>query len=487
MAARKGQPRVEADEFGEVTIPAGSYWGIGTARSLEFFAPTGQKVHPALVDAIVRVKKAVAITNGDLQSIGRKESNAISQVCDEIISGQWREQFVADALNGGAGIALNINVNEVLANRAGEILGDEPDAISSVDPEKHVNFGQSLNDVYPTSMRIAILTSMGKLETTLLEMERLLRRKSLEFERIVKPGRTSLRDSVPVTLGQEFNCYGSAIERGLRRIKEAAANLEEVNLGGGHVGTGFNTNPQFGALAVLHLSRIAGINLRNTDDPFRLTQSMGDFVAFSSSLKELVVDLTKIANDLRLLSSGPAAGIGEIRLPELLKQPSTLLPGIMPQASIPPMTEQLSMICFQVLGNDHVVSLAAAAGQLESNAMTPVIIDNILRSMTMLETGLREFNRYCLNKITADAARCKDLHDSSGALIAALTSELGYQKAVDLVNQSISSGTDIKELLIDTKLMPRAALEKIFHYKYLTTPTTVNPEATAEDAPNDKG
>lgn len=485
MASRKGQPRIEKDEFGELTIPAGCYWGIGTARAVEYFAPTGRRNHAQLIDAIVQVKKAVAITNGELGLLNRKIWSSISQVCDEILAGQWREQFVVDAFGAGAGAALDINVNEVIANRACEILGDPLEAFVSVHPEKHVNLSQSTNDVYQTAMRVAALTAVKRLQAVTLELERLLRRKSLEFERIVKVGRTALRDATPVTLGQEFNCYGSTVERAERRISDATGGLEEVNLGGRVVGTGFNTSPDFSIMAVRNLVNVTNLALRPADDHFRLTQSMADFVSFSSSLKELAVDLAKLAADLRLLSSGPAAGLGEIKLPDLILQPAILLPDAMPRTSIAPMTEPLLMVCYQIIGNDHVVSLAAQAGQLDSNSLTPAIIDNILTSMSMLEKAIEEFNRFCLSKITADSTRCRELLDKSGALAAALASELGYQKALDLIKRAQSEGADVREWLIERKLLPREAIDRIFHFKYMTTPRLMNEGSGQEDTGDD--
>jgi aspartate ammonia-lyase len=485
MSSRKGQPRIETDEHGEVTIPAGSYWGSGTSRALEFFAATGRQSHPALVEAIVQIKKAVALTNGELGLINRQTVSAITQVCDEILSGQWRDQIVVDAIHGGAGVGLIINVNELIANRASEILGDALESLTSVNASKHVNLSQSTNDVYTTAMRIALLTSTRKLQTTVLEMERLLRRKSLEFERVVKVGRTGLRDDAPITLGQEFNCFGSTIERGLRRIKDASASLEEISLGGRSVGTGFNTAPEFNLAVVRQLSQITGFPLRAADDYFRLTQSMSDFVAVSSSLRELAVDLAKIAADLRLMGSGPTAGFGEIKLPELIMQPSNLWPDVMPKTGIPPLTESLIMVCYQVIGNDHAVCLAAQAGQLESNTLTPLIIDNMLVSITMLHQVLDHFNHHCLIKVTADTIKCKQTLDKSGALIAALTTEVGYQKALDIVSEAKNQGVDVREYLQSATILPRAALDKILHYKFLTTPHLMVPGSPHENSGDD--
>ncbi|MDZ4833544.1 MAG: lyase family protein [Candidatus Melainabacteria bacterium] len=485
MASRKGHPRTETDEFGDVTIPAGCYWGVGTARAIEFFAATGRPTHPALIEAIAQVKKAVAITNGELGQLDRKTVSAITQVCDEILSGQWRDQIVVDAFHGGAGIGLIVNINELIANRACEILGDPVDAPASVSASRHVNLSQSTADVYTTAMRIAIMNSLKKLQVTVIEMERLLRRKSLEFERIVKVGRTSLRDDAPVTLGQEFNCYGSMIEHALRRIKDAGTNLEEINLGGRSVGTGFNTAPEFAAAATRNLAQVTNLSLRPAEDYFRLTQSMSDFAALSSSLRDLAVDLVKIAGDLKLMSSGPSAGFSEIKLSDSLLSSSTLWAGVMPKVAIPPLTELLIMVCYEVMGNDHAVCLSAQAGQLEANALTPAIIDNILMSISTMQKALSDFNHHCLIKITADTARCKELLDKSGAMIAALTTEVGYEQTLDIIDQAKAQGQDVREYLINSKVLPRPTLDKIFHYKFLTTPHLLKPGKPQENSEDD--
>jgi len=482
MSSRKGQTRIETDEFGEVTIPAGAYWGAATSRATDLFSATGQPTHPALIDALMQVKKASAITNGELGLLNRQTVSAITQVCDEYLSGQWRDQIVVDAIHGGAGIGLIINVGELIANRASEILGDPLESLSSVNASKHVNLSQSTNDVYTTAMRVAILNAVRKLQTTVLEMERLLRRKSLEFERVVKVGRTALRDDAPVTLGQEFNCYGSTIERALRRIKDASTSLEEIGLGGRSVGTGFNTTPEYGIAAAKNLSAVTGLSLRPAEDYFRLVQSMSDFVAFSSSLRELAVDLSKIAADLKLMSSGPAAGFSEIKLHDPIMQSSNVWPDVLPKTGIPPLTESLLMACYQVIGNDHVVCLAAQAGQLESNSLTPIIIDNMLVSITLLQKVLDDFNHHCLIKITANTSNCKQTLDKSSALVAALTTEVGYEKALDILEKAKEHHMDVREYLQSTTIVARPALDKILHYKYLTTPHLMAPGSPPDDS-----
>jgi aspartate ammonia-lyase len=261
--------------------------------------------------------------------------------------------------------------------------------------------------------------------------------------------------------------------------------LEEINLGGRSVGTGFNTVPEFAAVAARNLAQVTNLSLRPAEDYFRATQSMSDFVALSSSLRDLAIDLIKIANDLKLMSSGPNAGLGEIRLPDSIMKASTLLPGVMPKVGIPPLTEPLIMVCYQVIGNDHAVCLSAQAGQLEANSFTPAIIDNILVSISTMQKSLADFNHHCLIKVTADSARCKELLDKSGALIAALTTEVGYEQAIELITAAKSQGTDVREYLISSKLIPRQSLDKIFHYKFLTTPHLLKPGTPEESREDD--
>lgn len=414
MVNKKLDLRVERDGLGDVQIPVGAYWGAQTARSKDYVAVSGLPTHRKLIEALVLVKKAAAITNGDLQTIEIAASRAIAQTCDEIASGQWKDQFVVDALHWGAGEALNANVNEVLANRGAEIVGNSVGSYDFLDPNKHVNFGHCNNDVYPTAMRIALLLNLKQLEPALVDLERLLRRKSLEFDRVVKVGRTHLQDCSPVTLGQEFNAYGSSVERSVRRIKESSQCLLELNVGSAETGTGYGADPNFGKKVTEKLSQLSGLRVRQADDLFRVSQSMSDFLEFSSAMRGLAVDLIKICNDLKLLASGPGGGFGEITLPAIQPQQTALRPGQYPDKSPPFMPECLIMACYQVLGNDYTITLAAQAGQLESNSMTPLIIHNLLQSLDLLRNAINPFNQKCLAGISANTSNCNELLDKSG-------------------------------------------------------------------------
>lgn len=469
---KRAEFRIERDQLGEMQIPAGVYWGIQTARARENFTISGLKPHANLVDATIFIKKAAAIVNAESGALSSQLSKVIAQAADEVLTGQWRDQFVVDPYQSGCGSAHNANCNEVLANRAAEILGGQAGTYSLVHPSDHVNMSQSSNDVFPSAMRIAILLSLKEFDPVLLDLERLLRRKALEFDRIVKPGRPHLRDSLPVTLGQEFNAFGSSVERSYRRISEASLSLHELNVGATLIGTGVSSDPSHAGQMVERLSNLTGLRLRCGDDYFRLAQSASDFLEFSSSLRELAVELIKISHDLRLLSSGPRTGFFEISLPPAVLEPHPVAPQVLPPVATPGLVECLSMVAYQVAGNDTTVMLAAQAGQLELNVMTPVIIHNILQSMDLLKHSLVTFNQHCISGITANAARCKEFLELTEAPILALASQIGLDKAKALADESLSTGKTIKQLVLEQELLPREMIDKVFSCKSLTQPGT---------------
>lgn len=470
MATRKGDVRIERDGLGDMAVPAAAYWGIRTQRNRELYSVSGQRPHARLIDAIVIVKKAAAQTNAEMGRLEPSQARAISQACDEILNGQWRDQFVADILQSGAGVSVIDNVNEVLANRGAELLGAALGSYDRLHPQAHVNLGQSANDVFPTAMRLSILLVLKEFQPILLDLERLLRRKSLEFEKVVKVGRTHLQDSMPITLGQEFNAYGSSVERSERRIKEASNSLLEANLGTTAVGTGYGAEPAYTSRVIEKLSQLTGFKFRPAEDLFRATQSMADFMEFSSSLKELAIELTKMTNDLRLLASGPRAGFHEIDIPIMQLELPEASPQIQTRQSTPFLAESLNMVCYQVLGNDTVVSLCAQAGQLESNVMTPLLIYSILSSMDLLKNALVVFNQRCLAGITANKAGCQESFERSTAIDSLLCGFLGTELIRELTKQSEKSGKSLKQLILEQKLMPPEILDKVLHYKSLTRP-----------------
>lgn len=473
MVNKKTDLRTERDGLGEVQIPASAYWGAQTQRYKELYSISGQRPHPKLIDAVILVKKASALANAETGRLDTNIARTIAQVCDEILNGQWRDQFVADLFQTGSGASLNTNSNEVLANRGAELLGLTPGKYERIHPVNHVNLGQSTNDLFPSAMRVAILFSLRELEPVLLDLERLLRRKSLEFDKVAKVGRTHMQDSVPITLGQEFNAYGSSIERSVRRIKDASGSLLELNIGGTFVGTGFGAEPAFAAKVIEKLGQFTGFRFRTAEDLFRVTQSMADFVEFSSALKELAVELIKIAGDLRLLASGPRAGLAEITIPAIHLEAAELMPGNLPNKNNPYLVESISMVAFQVLGNDSVVTLCAQAGQLESNVMMPLLIHNALQALDLLRNSILAFNQRCLSGITANPARNQHWLDQSGASVSALSSYLGAERALAVLDEVLKSGKSVRQVVLEQKLMPTEILDRILHYKSLTKPGTI--------------
>ncbi|MEX2751357.1 MAG: aspartate ammonia-lyase, partial [Candidatus Freyarchaeota archaeon] len=371
--------RRELDSLGEKEVPFEAYYGIQTQRALENFPVSGLREHPLFVKAYVMVKKAAALTNMEVGYLDPKIGKAIVQACDEVLEGKLMDQFVVDVFQAGAGTSFNMNVNEVLANRALEIIGRPKGEYKTISPNDHVNMAQSTNDTFPTAMHVATLLAMQKLFRVLENLRDAFHKKGEEFSDVIKSGRTHLNDALPVTLGQEFQAYASAIDRALRQLKIRKQEIEEVALGGTATGTGVNTHPKYRETVVKKLSEISSLNLKPASDPFEAQQSQLKIATISSGLKELSLELIRIANDLRLLNSGPTTGLSEIVLPAV--QPGS---SMMPGKVNPVMCECLDMVGFQIVGNDLTISLAVQAGQLELNVMMPVIIHNLLQSIDLL-------------------------------------------------------------------------------------------------------
>ncbi len=479
---RKGETRQEQDFSGAVAVPAGALWGASTQRSLDTLGFQNLPAHQMLIRSLMLVKKAACQANQMEGRLAPDLAHAISQAADEVLNGQWSSHLPVSALQGPAGRPHNANVNELLANRANQILGSTTGTYKPVHPDRHVNLGQSATDVFSTAARLAILSCLIELRPVLLDLERLLRRKALEFGKITKTGRRQLKDSLPVTLGQEFNAYGATVERGLRRMDAAAQTLLELNLGATEVGTGIDADPEYVRHAVQILSAETGLPLRQGEDLFRLTQTMSDFVEFSSSLKELALDLVKIAGDLRLMSSGPQAGLSEIFLPAAGQASQSIMPGALSQD--PGLTEVVTMVAFQVVGNDLALSLAAQAGQLEVNVMSPLAAHLILSSLDLIHTSISAFNQHCLKGLSANPDRCAEFLDIRGALLIALTYHVGHEQASRLLEESESSGASLRDLVISQDLLPPDAIDRIMRYTELTgpgIPGTTRRDTTASD------
>jgi aspartate ammonia-lyase len=457
--------RVEHDPLGEVRVPASAYYGVQTQRAVENFPISGLRAPADLVTATVLIKKAAAEANMALGRLPARIGRAIVRAAGEVLAGALRDQFVVDVYQAGAGTSHNMNTNEVLANRAAELLGGPRGEYALVHPNDHVNMGQSTNDVFPTATRLALLLGHEALATAARELGAALEGKSREFAGILKTGRTHLQDAVPITLGQEFGGYAACIARGADDVDQAAQQLRELNLGATALGTGLNAGDDYTARAVGHLSRETGLELRPAANRFRVTQSMGDVLAYSGALRRLAVELSKIASDLRLLSMGPRAGLSEIALPPV--QPGS---SIMPGKVNPSVPEMVNQVCYQVIGCDTTVAAASEGGQLDLNVMMPVIAWNALHAAGILRQSMRVLASRCVAGITADAARCRELLDRSTALATALSPYLGYAKTAEIAKAAVRTGQPIRELVLERRLMDPARLDAILSPEAMTTP-----------------
>ena len=457
--------RTERDPLGEHPVPADAYYGIQTVRALENFPISGLRAPADLVTATILIKKAAAQANTSLGRLDAEIGDAIVRAADEILAGALRDQFVVDVYQAGAGTSHNMNANEVLANRASEILGGVRGEYRLVHPNDHVNMGQSTNDVYPTATRLALLLMHGPLVESARSLAASLARKARDFDQVLKVGRTHLQDAVPMTLGQEFSGYAVCIERGAEEVEHASAQLRELNLGATAVGTGLNAGEEYTSQAMGHLARYTGLTLTPAANRFRVTQSMGDILSYSGAMRRLAVELCKVANDLRLLSMGPRAGIAEIALPAV--QPGS---SIMPGKVNPSVPEMVNQVCYQVIGCDMTICVAAEAGQLELNVMMPVIAWNAVHASTILRESMRVLRARCVVGIEADAARCRELLDRSTAVATALSPYIGYAATAEIAKESVKTGKPIREIVLERGLMDAKQLEQVLSVEAMTRP-----------------
>jgi len=458
-------PRTERDPLGEFSVPDDAYYGIQTARAVENFQISGLRAYADLVTATVLVKKAAAVANASLGRLDERVADAIVAAADEVLAGSLRDQFVVDVYQAGAGTSHNMNTNEVLANRAAERLGGSRGTYALVHPNDHVNMGQSTNDVFPTATRLALLLGHSTLVESARSLAETLGRKAAQFESVLKVGRTHLQDAVPMTLGQEFGGYAACIARGADDVERAAEQLQELNLGATAVGTGLNAGDDYTSRAIDNLSRFTGLHLRPAENRFRVTQSMGDVLAYSGAMRRLAVELGKVASDLRLLSMGPRAGLGEIALPAV--QPGS---SIMPGKVNPSVPEMVNMVCFQVIGCDTTVCMAAEAGQLELNVMMPVIAWNALHMSTILRQAMTTLRLRCVEGIEADPARARELMDRSTAVATALSPYIGYAKTAEIAKESVATGRPIREIVLQRGLLDAAKLDQVLSADAMTRP-----------------
>jgi len=458
-------PRIERDSLGERELPGDVYYGIQTARAVENFPVSGWKPFPSFVTATIQIKKAAAHVNASLGALDPSIAKAIEAAADEVLAGKLRDQFVVDPFQAGAGTSHNMNANEVLANRAIELLGGAKGDHSIVHPNDHVNMGQSTNDVIPTAIRLAALELTDKLILTIDHLAATFRERANEFDGIVKSGRTHLQDATPIRLGQEFGAYAAAMQKNVNRIARAADELREIGLGGTAVGTGMNAAPGYRKRVVEELSVITRQKLRASEDYFEAMQSMSPFVALSGALRTLATDLIRICNDLRLLASGPNTGLGEINLPAV--QPGS---SIMPGKVNPVMAEMTTMVCFQVIGNDTAIATAAQAGQLELNVMMPVIAFNLLMSLTIMNNALVALRTRCVDGITANEERCRWYAEHSVSLVTVLSPKIGYARAAELAKQAINSGRTIREQMIESGEFSSEEVDRLLDARAMTNP-----------------
>jgi aspartate ammonia-lyase len=458
-------PRMERDPLGEKAVPGDALYGIQTLRAAENFPVSGLRPLPAFVDAVIWIKRSAALVHRQTGRLEGRLADAIVSAADEVLGGQHRDQFIVDVYQAGAGTSHNMNCNEVLANRANEILGGARGSYQPVHPNDHVNMAQSTNDVIPTAMRLATLAT---LPVTLSALDRLaasLLAKGEQFDDIVKSGRTHLQDATPIRLGQEFAAYGRTVQRHRQKLEAAAEWLRELNIGGTAVGTGLNAEPEYAGLMVEQLSRISGLELRRGSDLVQLMQSMGDIATLSGALRAYVIDLNKIANDIRLLASGPRTGLAEIVLPAV--QPGS---SIMPGKVNPSIAEMVNQVCYQALGLDTTVALAAEAGQLELNVMMPVITHNIVFSLIIVGNASAILAERCVDGIEADERQCAYWLERSPALVTALAPRIGYAEAAKLAKEAIATGLTVKELVMQKGILAGDELKEVLDLRAMTEP-----------------
>jgi len=459
--------RLEHDLLGEREVPADVYWGIHTLRALENFPISGQPIgsYGDLACALAFVKQAAASANHELGLLDAGRCEAICQACREIEAGALHEQFVVDVIQGGAGTSTNMNANEVIANRALELLGRERGDYAFLHPIEHVNLSQSTNDVYPTAMRVAIGFAIERLLTAMSELRAEFAAKSDEFRDVIKMGRTQLQDAVPMTLGQEFSTYAVMMHEDEERLSEAAKLMVEINLGATAIGTGINTDPRYAALACRNLSELTALSLVPALNFIEATQDTGAFVQLSGVLKRIATKLSKVCNDLRLLSSGPQAGLNEINLP-----PRAAGSSIMPGKVNPIIPEVVNQIAFEVIGNDVTVSFASEAGQLQLNAFEPIIAHSIFKSLQHLHAGCVTLRKNCVAGITANRERLADTVRRSVGLATALNPYIGYENATRVAQEALRTGRGVAELVVEMGLMDKAQLEAVLRPEVLTQP-----------------
>lgn len=460
--------RIENDSIGSKEVPKEAYYGVQSLRGAENFKITGNRIHRDFIKSLAQTKKACALANSEIGLLDKNVEKAIIKACDEIISGLLHDEFITDPIQGGAGTSMNMNANEVIANRAIEILGGEKGDYSIVHPNDHVNMGQSTNDIIPTSGKLTTIKLMESCILRIQDLYQSLFEKSKEFDDVIKMGRTQMQDAVPITLGQEFGAYSAVINRDIKRLKRSVESLKVVNMGATAIGTGITADERYEDLIVPRLSEVTGINLKQCDDLIDGTQNLDCFTEVSSAIKTCAVNLSKIANDLRLMSSGPRTGFGEINLPS--KQNGS---SIMPGKVNPVIPEVINQVAFNIVGNDMTITMAVEAGQLELNAFEPIIFYNLFQSIETLTNGVDTFIINCIDGITANRDRCRELVENSVGIVTAICPYVGYKEAATIAKRAMKTNEPVREIILNEGILEEDRLNEILDIKTMTQPGIV--------------
>lgn len=468
--------RKERDSIGEIEVPVDALYGANSLRARNNFNITSQSMDSEMINAIVEVKKACAIENEKIGLLTRTQQNAIVAACNQILAGQHRDNFIVDPIQGGAGTSFNMNANEVIANVANTAMGGGLGTYENVHPNDHVNLGQSTNDVIPTSGKIALIRYFKELNDETILLIRSIEKKAEEFKDVYKMGRTQLQDAIPISLGQEFRAYARVITRDLERFDLAVDSLSHVNLGGTAIGTGLNADPTYVDEIVGVLSEVTDLKLKQNEDLIDGTQNLDGFLYVSGVLKTFAANLSKISNDLRLMSSGPQVGIGDIKL-----KPTQAGSSIMPGKVNPVIPEVVNQVAFNVIGNDMTVTMAVEAGQLELNAFEPIIFYNLFESLKTLKNAIYTLRANCIDHITADRSELSEKVEKSIGLVTALAPHIGYAKASDIAHKALETGQSIRELVLSDGLLTKYELEKILDFKEMIKPGILDEDALKKE------
>ena len=457
--------RMEHDSIGALNVPVEAYYGVQSMRAATNFQITHRPLHPVLIDSIVMVKKAAAITNEKSGKLDERIAQAIIKACDEILDGKLRDQFIVDAIQGGAGTSANMNANEVIANRAIEILGGIKGDYSIVHPNDHVNMSQSTNDVIPTAGKLTVLKLLPQTINELEKLEKAMEAKEAEFDDILKMGRTQLQDAVPMRLGQSFGAFAHVLKRDIKRMKNVMDEMKVLNIGATAIGTAINVDLYYLTNISYELSKVAGISLKQADDLIDATQNLDGFVSVSGVLKTCAVDISKISNDLRLMSSGPRTGLSEINLPARQNGSS-----IMPGKINPVIPEVVSQVAYLIIGHDYTITMAAEAGQLELNAFEPVLFHHLFESIDTLKEAAATLTKHCITGITANKKQCEEYIEKSVGISTALCPYIGYAKSAEIAKKSLKTGISVKELVLEEGLLKEEELKEILKPEKMTQP-----------------